>query len=98
MQKVKSEFRQMRQVATLIEQALRTIEAYCKERHMRCGFDTPIPFGIGVDVFLLPAYTLISEYFPKMYNAKWFKDAFSSLKTVGDIVDFQRTVLEKARK
>lgn len=66
-------------VAGSLKIAIDTIREYCKVKGERFDFDTPIPYGIGVDPSLLSAETLFKA------RKEGVKVNFLEVHTVGDI-------------
>ncbi len=66
-------------VAGALRTAIETIHEYCKVKGERFDFDTPIPYGIGVDPSLLSAETLFKA------RKEGMKPDFLDVRTVGDI-------------
>lgn len=73
------------------------IRMFCEMNKQKFNHDTEIPFGIGVDLYLIPSYGMIEKTFPALANDEWYKEHFKVLKTVGDVVDMMRVVLNEAR-
>ena len=84
-------------IARRLELAVDLIEQDCRRRHVRFDYDTKIPYGVGVDLHVLPAYGMIDSFYPELSKDDWVKNHFSVLKTVGDIVDLMRVVLNESR-
>lgn len=62
-----------------LQTAVETIRDYCKSRGSKFDFDTPIPYGIGVDPSLLTAETLFKARKPGI------EPNFLEVNTIGDI-------------
>ena len=66
-------------VVGALKTAIDTIREYCKVKGERFDFNTPIPYGIGVDPSLLSAETLFKARKPGV------EVNFLEVHTVGDI-------------
>ena len=77
--------------------AINLIKLHCETNNIQFDYDTEIPFGIGVDLHLLPSYRMVDETFPVLAKDEWYKERFAALKTIGDIVDMMRVILNEAR-
>lgn len=62
-----------------LQTAVEIIRDYCKRKGSKFDFDTPIPYGIGVDPSLLTAETLFKARKPGV------EPNFLEVHTVGDI-------------
>ena len=92
-----SEAIRARMVTERIDDAISVIRNVCRKRHERFDYDTRIPFGVGVDLYILPALRLITEFYPGLAEDEWFRTHFNVLTTVGDLVDLSRAVLNESR-
>ena len=70
---------QYEKVVGNLDIAVGTIKAHCDMKGKKFDFDTPIPYGIGVDVPLLTAETLFRT------RKKGVEPNFLEVNTVGDI-------------
>ena len=66
-------------VAAALKTAIDTIREYCNLKRERFDFNTPIPYGIGVDPSLLSAETLFKA------RKEGVEVNFLEVHTVGDI-------------